>query len=117
LLRQPDSPTLQSGVAAPIALPLRAGACDRRLPIVLSDRFLELAGAADLIDSPRRKSASAVASAIRNGISSPKNKGFCDFFIRMRNRLQHPGSSAPEQSLREYFNRLHHSRWCGAATS
>jgi hypothetical protein len=68
----------------------------RRLPSAFADRaggpFFELAVAADsigfLLIPARTQSASAVAGAIRKGISSPKNKGFCDLpHPAMWNRL------------------------------
>jgi len=93
----------------------------RRLPSAFADPavgpFFELAVAAGSIDFPRiparTQSASAVAGAIRKGISSPKNKGFCDSpHPAMWNRLPRRPSAVAEETFGMIAIELASRRWC-----
>jgi hypothetical protein len=60
------------------ALPLRSGVLRFAGLRIALGLFSEIAAAPDMILSVRDGSASAVAGANRNLISSPENKGFCN---------------------------------------
>jgi hypothetical protein len=91
---------------------LAIGVCRSR-----GGQFFGLAVAADSIDflliPVRTQSASAVAGAIRKGISSPKNKGFCDSpHPAMWNRLPRRPSAVPEETFGMIAIELASRRWC-----